>query len=83
MSRAYGLSSLALRRHPFVQNPHQNVNLDLVLAREGTDRVKRIFAGMVAALFLALGAAAQKSRSARFLAAARIRAKPGIPAGGR
>ena len=55
-----GLSSLALPRHPFVRNPHQNVNLGLALAREGTDRVKRILAGLIAALFLALGVAAQK-----------------------
>src|SRR6202158_510373 len=55
-----GLSSLALPRHPFVRNPHQNVNLDMALAKEGTDRVKRIFAGIVAVLFLAFGVAAQK-----------------------
>src|SRR5580693_10202947 len=55
-----GLSSLALPRHPIVRNPHQNVNLVLALAREGTDRVKRIFAGIVAALFLAIAVSAQK-----------------------
>src|ERR1700691_1661601 len=56
-----GLSSLALPRHPFVRNSHQNVNLVLALEREGTNRVKRILAGLIAALFLALGVAAQKS----------------------
>src|SRR5580700_10096285 len=55
-----GLSSLALPRHPIVRNPHQNVNLVVPLEREGTNRVKRILAGLIAALFLTLGVAAQK-----------------------
>jgi hypothetical protein len=55
-----GLSSLVHPRHPFIRNPHQNANLGLPLANEGTNRVKRIFTGIVAALFLALGIAAQK-----------------------
>ncbi len=50
---------------------------------EGTDRVKRILAGIVAALFLAFGSSGAKNCSSRFFAAARVRAKPGIPAGGR
>jgi len=54
------LSSLAVPRHPFVRNPHQNVNLVRGLEREGTVRVKRILAGLFAALFLASGVAAQK-----------------------
>ena len=54
------LPSLALPRHPFLRNSHQNVNLVVPLEREGTNRLKRIFAGIAAALLLAFGAAGQK-----------------------
>lgn len=48
------------RLHPFVQNPHQNVNLGVILEAEGTDRVKRIFAGLFGLLFVASGVTAQR-----------------------
>jgi hypothetical protein len=53
--------------HPFVPNPHQNANLDVAFAWEGTYRVKRIVAGFFITLLAALGAAAQKSAPAPVL----------------
>lgn len=49
-----------LALHPSRRKPHQNANLDLVLGAEGTDHLKRVFFLLIATLFLAIAATAQK-----------------------
>ena len=60
MGNSKGYQVLPLPQHPILRNPHLNANLRLAHEWEGMDRVKRIFAGIIAALFLALGTPAQK-----------------------